>query len=76
MEKWEYMVVSVNAQTSWRTGLGLQKPELPNEELQSQLNRWGEAGWECVSLVADEWRGDITGHRVSSYHAIFKRRKP
>lgn len=74
METWEYKVVSINAETGWQTGLGLKKPELPDEEIQNQLNSWGEAGWECVAWVANEWKGDIRGYRVTGYHAVFKRR--
>ena len=74
METWEYTAVSIEAQTDWQTGLGVKKVELPDEELQNQLNRWGSEGWECFSLVADEWRGGPNKYTVTTYHAVFKRR--
>lgn len=76
METWEYMAVSIDAHTDWQTGLGLKKPELADEELQNQLNRWGSEGWECFSVVADEWHGAPNYYTVTRYHAVFKRRKP
>lgn len=75
METWEYKTASISAETNWQTGLGMKEPELPNEELETLLNKWGEAGWECFSLVPDEWRGDITGYTVTTYRAAFRRRK-
>jgi hypothetical protein len=41
MDRWEYQVISMNAQTDWQTGIGLRKPDLPDADLQGQLNRLG-----------------------------------
>ena len=76
MEMWEYMTVSLSAETNWQTGLGVKKPELADEALQFMLNTWGAEGWECFSLVADDWRGGPNHYIVTAYRAIFKRHKP
>jgi hypothetical protein len=75
METWEYVATSIEAQTDWQTGLGVKKVELPDEELQNQLNRWGSEGWECFSLTLNDWQGGVNHYTVSSYRAMFKRPK-
>lgn len=76
MDRWEYQVISMNAQTDWQTGIGLRKPDLPDADLQGQLNRLGESGWECISVIPDTWKGGVNSYTVTTYHAIFKRRMP
>ena len=73
MQTWEYKTVSIDAHTSWQTTLGVKRPELAGEELESQLNRWGAEGWECICLVPGEWRGGVNDYTVTTYHAMFKR---
>jgi hypothetical protein len=75
-KKWEYKAVTLSAETNWQTGLGVKKPELSDADIQTQLNRWGAEGWECFSLVLDDWRGGVNHYTVTNYHAMFKRRVP
>jgi hypothetical protein len=75
MESWAYKAVSIGAHTSWETNLGVKKPELTDEALQEQLDRWGAEGWECISLVPTEWRGGPNYYNVVTYRAMFKRRR-
>jgi hypothetical protein len=74
MDRWEYQVISMSAQTDWQTGIGLRKADLPDDDLQDQLNRLGELGWECIAFTPDTWKGGVNSYTVSTYHAIFKRR--
>lgn len=76
METWEYKTVSLNAETNWQTGIGVKQPELTDEEIQNQLNRWGAEGWECFALAPGDWRGGVNHYTISTYRAMFKRRKP
>jgi len=73
-ETWEYKAVTLNAETNWQTGIGVKKPDLPDEEIQNELNRWGAEGWECFSLLLNDWQGGVNHYTVSGYRAMFKRR--
>lgn len=75
METWEYKAVSIDAHTTWQTNLSVKRPELADEELEREVNRWGAEGWECISLVPGEWRGGVNTYTVTTYHALFKRPK-
>lgn len=75
LDTWEYRVISMSAHTDWQTGIGVKKPELPDDDLQSQLNQLGESGWECIAFTPDTWKGGPSSYTVTTYHAIFKRRR-
>lgn len=53
---------------------------LTPDDIPSQLNARGEAGWELVSLAPDKMERTIAmfgwGVKTTEYQAIFKRRKP
>lgn len=43
--------------------------------LETQLNWWGQQGWECISVVSARWGGSITMQSSNQYRATIKRRK-
>lgn len=58
--RWQYKTLSI--------------PFEQRGELDTLLNSYGQAGWELVSLVVDEWRsrGLTGGARQATYRAVFK----
>ena len=63
--QWEYKSVLIDV-AGWIT------PDVRPEELDGELNRYGEAGWELVNAF------DVNrGHgRTSGIVALFKRQRP
>jgi hypothetical protein len=55
--------------------LDCESPELPDDDLQGQLNQLGASGWECIAFTPDTWKGGVNSYTVTTYHAIFKRRQ-
>ena len=62
VERWQYKTVSI--------------PPAQRAQLDEILNSHGQAGWELVSLVVDEWlpRGFTGGAQQATYRAVFKAR--
>ncbi|MDP8922415.1 MAG: DUF4177 domain-containing protein [Chloroflexota bacterium] len=62
MDRWQYKTVSI--------------PPAERARLDQILNSYGEAGWELVSLVIEEWlpRGLTGGAQQATYRAVFKAR--
>ena len=65
--RWEYRVSTFGS--VWKS--------LKDEDLSSQLNAWGEEGWEIVNIVADHaGRAKIIAKRPLTAAALRKRTMP
>jgi hypothetical protein len=62
VDRWQYKTVSI--------------PPAERGQLDDILNSYGQAGWELVSLIVDEWlpRGITGGAKEATYRAVFKAR--
>lgn len=59
-ERWQYKTVVISP--------------AEREQLDEILNRYGEAGWELISVVVEGWmpRGLLGGAHQPTYRAVFK----